>query len=200
KLAIPRLIEALDDKFPLIRREAAATLAMLGPKAAPAVQKLGATLGDPDPAIRSDALSALASIGPASVAALPQIEAQLSGHEVPVRYAASYAVGKIGSGAKAAIPVLEKNLQERDDFLQIASAWALVHVDPQRQGVAAQCLEPLTRSLKLPDPRARNEAVLALALLCPSAKTAGSVVPAIAHAANETVRKSVAQAPKEIGT
>src|SRR5262249_13068718 len=124
---------------------------------------------------------------------------QLDAHEIPVRYSASYSIGKIGPAAKQAIPLLERNLQERDDFLQIASAWALVHVDPQRKGVAEQCLEPLTRSLKLPDARARNEAVLALAMLGPSARSAVPALEAVAKDPDETVRKSVAEALKKIG-
>ncbi|MGE5192969.1 MAG: HEAT repeat domain-containing protein [Deltaproteobacteria bacterium] len=198
KLAIPRLIEALDNKFHLIRREAAATLALLGPKAAPAVEKLATMLADPDPAIRSDALSALASIGPASAPALPQVLPQLSAPEIPVRCAASYAVGKIGSAAKGAVPLLERNLQERDDVLQIASAWALVHVDSRREGLADECLGPLIRLLKHPDPRARNEAVAALALMGRAARPAVPALEAIARDPDETVRKSVTEALKQI--
>jgi len=198
-LAVPWLIEGLDHKSPLVRREAAATLVLVGPKAAPAVPKLEETLKNPDPAIRSDALSALAAIGPASAGALAGILEQLAAPEIPVRYSATYAIGRIGVKAKEAIPALEKNLQERDDFLQIASAWALVHVDPQRKGLADLCLEPLTRSLKRPDPRVRNEGALTLAMLGSAAKPALPALQAIAKDPDETVRKSVAEAIKKIG-
>jgi HEAT repeat protein len=198
KLAVPRLIEGLSHEFHPVRREATATLAMLGPKAAPAIAKLGETLQDPDPALRSDALSALAAIGPASAAALPQILPQLSAPEIPVRCAASYAIGKIGSAAKEALPLLEKNLQERDDFLQIASAWALANVAATKEGIADKCVGPLTRSLKLPDPQARKESVGALALLGRAARSAVPALEALARDPDESVRKSVADALAKI--
>src|SRR5262249_4467092 len=84
--AVRRLIEGLDHKSHLVRREAAATLALVGPKAAAAVPKLEETLKNPDPAIRSEALSALAAIGPASAGALPGIIGQLEAPEIPLRY------------------------------------------------------------------------------------------------------------------
>jgi HEAT repeat protein len=74
-----------------------------------------------------------------------------------------------------------------------------VHVDPQRKGLADQCLGPLTRSLKLPDPRFRNEGVLTLAMLGAAAKPALPALQAIAKDPDETVRKSVADAIKKIG-
>ena len=199
RLAVPRLTDALSDKSPLVRREVAATLGMIGPRAESAVPKLADALSDPDPAIRSDVLSALAAIGPASAKAVPAILPQLAAMEVPVRCSASFAVGSIGPTAKAAIPLVEKNLQERDDFLQMASAWALVRIDPKREGLAPQCLGPLTRALKMPDPRARNEAVLSLGLMGPSAQPAKSALQELARDPDETVRKSASEALKAIG-
>jgi HEAT repeat protein len=198
RLAVPRLTDALGDKSPLVRREVAATLGSLGPKAAAAVPKLAETLTDPDPSIRSEVLSALAAIGPASVQAVPAILPQLTAMEVPVRCSASFAVGSIGPTAKAAIPLLEMNVQERDDFLQMASAWALVRIDPKREGLAAQCLDPLTKALKLPDPRARSEAVLSLAMMGRAAQPARTALQELARDPDETVRKSVAEALKAI--
>lgn len=198
ELAVPRLIESLDNKAPLIRREAAATIGLVGPLAADAVPKLGEKLGDPDPVVRNEILSALAAIGPKSVAVLPAILKQLSDVEPPVRYSASYAIGRIGPAAIAAVPLLEKNLAERDEYLQAVSAWALVHVAPQRGGVADQCVAALVRALKYPDPRTRNEAVLTLALMGPSASGAAKALKDIAQDPDENVRKSVVEALKKI--
>src|SRR5262249_28851337 len=85
RLAVPRLIEGLEHKSPLVRREAASTLSLVGPKAAAAVPKLEETLKNPDPAIRSDAVAALAAMGAASADALPGILEQLAGPEIPLR-------------------------------------------------------------------------------------------------------------------
>jgi HEAT repeat protein len=199
RLAVPNLIQLLDHKANLIRREAANTLAMIGPKAAPAVEKLAATLGNPDPAVRTAALAALAAIGPASTGALPEIIQQLTASELPVRYSAIFTIGKIGTSAKQAAPLLEKNLQEHDPFLQTASAWALVYIDPKTEARAAQCLGPLTQGLSIPDPRVRNEIVLALAHLGPAAKPAKKALQNLTGDSDEVVRKSVAEALMKIG-
>ena len=199
RLAVPNLVQLLDHRTGLIRREAANTLAMIGPRAAPAVEKLAATLSNPDPAIRNAALAALAAIGPAATGALPEIIQQLTVAELPVRYSAIFAIGKIGPSARQAIPLLEKNLQEHDLFLQTASAWALVYIDPQHDGRAAQCLGPLTQGLTIPDPRVRNEVVQALAHLGPSAKPARKALQNLTGDPDDVVRKSVAEALLKIG-
>jgi HEAT repeat protein len=199
RLAVPNLVRALDNKSGLIRREAARTLAMIGPKAAPAVDKLAATLGDDNSSLRNAALGALASIGPASTGAVPAIMEQLTAAELPVQYSAIFAIGRIGPTARQAIPLLEKNLQEHDLFLQTASAWALVYLDPQREGRAAQCLGPIMQGLAIPDPRVRNELVQALAHLGPAAKPAKKALQEMANDPNEIVRKSVGEALTKIG-
>jgi HEAT repeat protein len=199
RLSVPNLIRLLDHKAGLIRREAAMTLAMIGPKSASAVDKLAVTLSDPDPSIRIAALAALAAIGPAATGALPAIIPNLTAAELPVRYSAIFAIGRIGPSGKQAIPLLEKNLQEHDEFLQTASAWALVHLDPQPERLARQCLGPLIEGLAVPDPRVRNEVVQALAHLGQAAKPARKALEEIANDPNEIIRKSVADALIKIG-
>jgi HEAT repeat protein len=116
-----------------------------------------------------------------------------------VRYAATYAIGKIGSAAKDVIPVLERNLQGRDEFLKMISAWALIHVEPRRPGLAVLCAGPLTRALKLPDPRVRREAALALGTLGPAAVSAVPELKDVANDQDESVRQAVAEALQKIG-
>jgi HEAT repeat protein len=198
RIVLPRVAELLGHDSAQIKSEAAAALAALGEKAAPAIPDLDAGLQDADPSVRVAFLSALAALGPASVVALPNIEKMLADPVLSVRYAASHAIGKIGPPAIAAVPRLEKNLNERDEFLQFVSAWALVQVDPEREDLAAICLGPLVHNLNHHDPHVRNEAVLALSLLGPEAKSAVQALEAIAADPDETVRKSVADALKEI--
>ena len=191
--ALPRVAELLGHESAQVKSEAAAALAALGEKAAPAIPDLDAGLEDPDPSLRVAFLTALAAIGPASVAALPNIEKLLANPVLSVRYAASHAVGKIGPSANEAVPRLERNLNDRDEFLQFVSAWALVHVDPDREDLAAICLGPFVHNLNHHDPHVRNEAVLALSLLGPRAKSAVPALEAIANDPDETVRKSVTE-------
>jgi HEAT repeat protein len=193
------LIQLLDHKAGLVRREAALTLAMIGPKAAPAVDKLTATLNDADPSVRNAALAALAAIGPAATGALPAVMPLLTAAEPAVRYSAIFVVGKIGPSAKPAIPLLEKNLQEPDPFLQTASAWALVYIDPKPEGRAAQILGPLMQGLSVPDPRVRLAVIQALAQLGPAAKPARKALEEIANDKNEIIRKAVVDALFKIG-
>jgi HEAT repeat protein len=116
-----------------------------------------------------------------------------------VRYSATYAIGKFGSAAKDAFPVLERNLQGRDEFLKMISAWAMVHVDPRHPGLAAMCAGPLTRALKLPDPRVRREAAVALGMLGPAAASAVPDLKEIANDQDESVRQAVSEALQKIG-
>jgi HEAT repeat protein len=200
RLAVPRLVGLLTHDSSVVRREAAATLAGIGPKAAPAVGQLAVGLADPDPVLRAEYLSALGAIGPPAAEALSVILAALADQDLHVRYSATYAIGKIGSAAKDAIPVLERNLQGRDEFLKLISAWALVHVEPRRPGLATVCAGPLARALKLPDARVRREAALALGMLGPAAASAVPDLKEVANDQDESVRDAVAEALKKIGS
>src|SRR5262249_52697741 len=151
-------------------------------------------LQDPDPAIRGSYLTALSAMGPAAAKALPAILKTLNDPQPPVRYAACHAIGRLGKDAGEAIPVLEKNLREGDEILQIACAWALVKIDPNREGLAAECLEPLTRGLLLADPQARAEAATALGEMGPVAALAGGALEQLARDPDEAVQKAAAEA------
>jgi HEAT repeat protein len=198
-VAVPRLIGLLTHESSVVRHEAAATLASIGPKAAPAIGQLAVGLADADPALRSEYLSALGAIGPEAAEALSVIIPELADPDLNVRYAATYAIGKIGPAAKDAAPVLDRNLQGRDEFLKMISAWALVHVTPRRPGLAELCVGPLTRALLLPDPRVRREAAEALGLLGPAATSSVPALEKIANDPDESVRQSAALALQKIG-
>lgn len=197
-LALPRLIDLLGDDSNRVRHEAATTLALLGSRAADAVPRLALGLRDADPAIRGEFLATLGAIGPEAAEAFPAILKALADPDLHVQYSATYTIGKIGAVANDAVPLLETNLQARDELLRIASAWALVHVDTKRRGLAKLCLGPLTRGLSLADPRARTDVVEALGLL---GRDAGPAVPALEKLStdpDETVRKAAATALKKI--
>ena len=155
-------------------------------------------MSDPDPAIRSAFVTALGAVGPASAKALPGIMQALDDPEASVRHAAAFAIGRIGGEAKAAIPLLEKKLLEKDLIEQIACAWALVKIDPQREGLAGECVEPLLRALRLPDPQARAEAAAALGEIGPAAAAAKPALDELAKDPDETVQKAAAAALKKI--
>jgi HEAT repeat protein len=199
RLAVPNLTRALRDGSAFIRREAAMTLARIGPKAAPAVDELADLIGDPDPALRDAVLLALAAIGPDATGAIPKILPALLDSHYPVRYAAIFALGQIGRTARVAIPVLEKNLQDQDNFLQTASAWALLQIDPKNEKRAGQCLKPLVNGLAIADPNVRVQVIRALGILGPAAKSAAKDVQKLSEDPNAEVKKAVAEALKKIG-
>jgi HEAT repeat protein len=198
RTALPQLLNALDEKWPVVRHEAAIALRLLGPRSARAVPKLAAGLRDADMNWRVDCLWTLAAIGPEAADAVPDVVTAMSSDQDTVRYAACYTAGIIGPPASAAIPALEKNLQDRDPFLQTISAWALAHISPRKEGVVEECLKPLLQGLKLSDPRVRSEAAQALALLGPAAKAAVPALRESVHDEDETVRTSVADALQKI--
>ncbi|MBS0265495.1 MAG: HEAT repeat domain-containing protein [Planctomycetes bacterium] len=198
RLSVPNLTNALTDGSPAIRREAAMTLARIGPKAAPAVDELAGVLNDRDPALRNAALLALAAIGPDATGAISKIVPLLEDSMYPVRYAAIFALGKIGRTARGALPVLEKNLQDPDSFLQTASAWALLQIDSNAEKRASQVLKPLVNGLSVPDPRVRIQVVKALGILGAAAKPALKDIEKLADDANPEVKKAVAETLKKI--
>lgn len=196
KLALPKLIAALADKSAVIRREAAAALRQIGPPAASAAPALIQGLKDPNPAVCVSCLWALTAVAPedAAPAIAPQIGALLSSPSPQVRYTACYAAGTLGPDANAVVPSLEKNLQDPDQFLQIASAWALMRIRPEKPEIVEECLDPLIRGLSLPDPRVRAEAATSLGLSGPAAQRAIPALTELTHDPEETVRKAATSA------
>jgi HEAT repeat protein len=137
---------ALGDKD---RRECAVqTLARMGADAKGAVSQLAASLKDSTPMFRREALFVLAKIGPDSVQALPQVEAALADESPEVQYAAIYVLGKIGPPAKGAAATLRKNLSSSDEFLKMASVWALLQIEGKDQQLVRIALPIFTNLLK----------------------------------------------------
>ena len=73
KPAVPKLIEALASPNPVLRHQAADTLARIGPSAADAVPALIQSLRDEDPLVRKSAARALGQIGPEAADAVPNL-------------------------------------------------------------------------------------------------------------------------------
>ncbi len=71
--AVPRLIEALNDRDPQVRAYSARALAVVGPLAAPAVPHLQRLLKDSDEDVRRNAARALGQIGAAAKDAIPDL-------------------------------------------------------------------------------------------------------------------------------
>ena len=132
--AVAPLTELLAD--PATRAPAAASLAKLGPKAAPAVPQLTPLLQDPLPGIRINAAIALGAIGPEARSAVPALAANLKDPSPLVRTFTLRALAKLGPAAQEAVPAILPLLKEPSH--QSEAAETLKKIDPaaaQKAGV-----------------------------------------------------------------
>jgi len=96
RAALPRLVGALTDSDPRIRRSAIDVLDLLGPAAAPAGKALSLALEDPDRFVRWAAARALSHIGPKAVhEASSRLQRLLADPDPDVRRAAAAALAQI---------------------------------------------------------------------------------------------------------
>ena len=122
-VALPSLIEALEDRDLYSRLNAARDLAKLGPAAAPALPSLIEALGDRDEDVRRAVVEALGQIGRPAIPAL----AKSLGHvDETVRATAARALGGLGDGAEPAIPDLVRGLADRSDSVRQGVSAALM--------------------------------------------------------------------------
>src|SRR5262245_8418255 len=96
-------VEALKDKDPKIRVQAAKALESIGPKAKAAVPALIDALKDESVLVRGPAAGALGGIGPEAKAAVPALVETLKDKNEHLRCQAALALGKIGPDARAAV-------------------------------------------------------------------------------------------------
>ncbi|MHB8970875.1 MAG: HEAT repeat domain-containing protein [Pirellulaceae bacterium] len=160
--AVPNLMLALDDKDAAYW--ACLALSEIGPKAAPAVPKLGALLDSEEPEVRLQALVALAAIGAASRPLADKIAVRLNEDAEPgVRYAAAYALGTTGDKA-IAMPALTKAMEHQDEFLRAAAAWAWIRlVDNEKTPLLDKAVKIVVDAMISNDARVRDLATRALA-------------------------------------
>jgi len=96
--SVPTLAKALTDHASSrIRRQAALSLAIVGPKAVEAVPALIKGLEDKDPDVRSNAAWALSKVGPGAKAAISALKKLLQDENKKARYNAGVALKRIQS-------------------------------------------------------------------------------------------------------
>ena len=130
---------------------------------------------------------------------MPQIEAELAEPTPEVQYAAIYALGKIGSAAKAATADLRKNLTSDDEFLRIASIWALLQIHGKDDQLVKEAVPAFTKLLKDDREMRRLEAATALGELGPAAAKAVPILHELAESDTPAVRKAAKEAIAKIG-
>jgi hypothetical protein len=129
-VAVPALVEALQDQDSGIRTGAAAALCWIAPQARMAVPALVEALKDRDSRVRRLSATALGGIGPAARAAVPGLVRLLKDGEERVRGEAAWALAQIGPDARAAVPALLEVLADGDTGLQPRALFALGRIGP----------------------------------------------------------------------
>ncbi len=163
-------IARAEDKSPVLRREAAASLGRLGPASVTALTKM---LKDKDGMVQQAAADALGAIGPKAKAAAPALVELLGSKNGWVRASAARALSKLGSPA---IPALLESLKSRDAEGQKLAAGVLGRI-----GSAAT--PALLELLKSADASVRSAAANALGCM------GGKAKPAVAALARLLVDK-----------
>jgi hypothetical protein len=126
---IESLLKRLDSKNANRRVDALKRLAALGPRAAPAIDRLVAVLTRFNDEERPLAVAALGAIGKA---AIPALEKLLAHEDELMRHDAAWALGLMGPDAKAVVPRLLKLVQlDADDDARAKAIFALSRIDAE---------------------------------------------------------------------
>ena len=154
---LPVLIEHLGHKMPLIRREMADAIGLLGKDAVGAIPALSARASsDTDAMVRASALHALTEIGPTDRRVLTAALTALNDEDTGVRRTAAYALGRQGQLARSAVPDLRQMLRHRNRFDRAIAAWALVKIAPQQE-FKQEAIGLLVEAIEAENPLARLE-------------------------------------------
>ncbi|QDV17077.1 putative lyase [Gimesia panareensis] len=163
KAALPGLTKALSDERPLVRREAANAISLMGPQAKSAIPALTAVLKEEqNPRVIQELITALAEIGPDASSAISTIAPYLNSGNIDLRLIATYAMARFGKAAKAEAPQLEKSLDSSNGMENAVTLWALTKIDPTptRAEKAAPVMAKVVTDH--PNPDARLEAAISL--------------------------------------
>lgn len=167
---IPDLCQALADKDACYW--ACLALADMGPKAKAAVPQLTKLLDSQQPEVRMQALLTLAEIGPSAASAAPKIASILTTDKFEsVQYAAAYALGSLAD--RAFIPALEKAYESKDEFLQVAAAWAVLRLQEGSSPAVQKAIKIIVKRIQSKDTNVRDAAARAMTDEMITAETVG---------------------------
>jgi HEAT repeat protein len=190
--AVAPLMKVLKKSSNGERRQAAAMLGAIGPKAKPAVESLVRLLDDDDEQVREAGMTALEKIGTNAAEAVPDLTLILEGKgktaSGPWLLQAARVLGKVGPSARTAVPALTACLKDR--HIELARQACLVLGGLGKD--AAPAVPALIDILKNREP-ARDAAANALGMIGPAAKQA---VPTLVATLQSTTRPDLREACK----
>ena len=181
KSALPALVEGLNDVQlqPLVTP----IIGTMGDSASAAIKPLSRLLTSTDPVVRREAIFALAAIGPDAQSTVPGLIKSLNDPRFAHRGAAAYALGRIGG--KPAEDALKVSVNEKNAVVRLASACALIEIEPDSVETANFALPVLSTALKNERREIRREAARASGRLGVRAK---KIVPELQQGLNDQDR------------
>ena len=139
------------------RRDAAYTLAGMGPQALPALEQLVEALGDKDEQVWFQAITAIGKLGPDASSSANDVAFHLGSDSQQRRYRAAWCLSCLGSDA---IPVIEKMLTHESELNRTAAVAALGDMPDCRQEVL-----PLLNRSVTDQPNVATQAIASLVKL-----------------------------------
>jgi len=199
--ALATLAEGGAEVVPVLRKAlgndkaaywATLVLTEIGPDAKDAVPELSALIASDKPPLRMHAVLALGEIGPGAKAAVPALVKALENDDwASVRYSATYALASIGD-ADASSAAIRAAGRKGDDFQAVASAWALVKLNPNDERLKTAAIKLLLEGLKNSNAHVRRAAARALFEIKASGDTfAEATVESLADADPQVVANAV---------
>lgn len=106
---------------------------------------------------------------------------------------------KLAKGAQSAMPKLRTELKSSDPVVQVAAAWALVHISSDLKQMSSEVLPVLKEGLKNNVVAVRRGSAEALGHLGKGARGAEGALKVAASDEDETVRKAALAALEQLG-
>jgi HEAT repeat protein len=163
-------------------------LPVLGPAAAPALDRLVELIRDPRPGLRSSIVEALAALGPAAAPALDRLLELTHDDDEHVQLTAVKAMGAVGPAAASALNRLLEMISVADFRLRRELAWALGGLGR----AAAPALDTLLEMTRDRYCHVRSGAVRALGALGQTSALALDRLLEMTHDDDEAIRRQIA--------
>jgi HEAT repeat protein len=159
KLALPELIQAVQDENAVVRRRALRAIAFIGPAAADdALACLIAATEDVDDSVGLQAVATIGELGPGAAPAVPALMSAVWTGDVRRRAVAGVALTHVGA---AAVPSLMQSLSHPAAEVRVKVIHLLGQIGPN----AAEARGALRSLLDDADPAVRVEAASALSAI-----------------------------------
>ncbi len=191
--AVPVLIEELKNPLFQYSKQAARSLALIGPEAADAVPALTRSLKVNDAEVRAMAAHALAEIGPAAAKAATALTLVLDDPSKEVKKQARAALARIGAQA---IPALRGALKSSNPSIRQQAADLLA----LRGTEAKEALADLVSLLADKNSAVRRSAALAVGAMGQAAQQASEPLKAVLTGPDPKVRAAAAWALGEVSS